>query len=94
MQLLLEKLSEAQKDMLEGTTCSLFRGSEEFQHDLHITTGLVQAVELPSDGNAVLTEGDRIYMALHNRGHRIVYVSVFNVSPAGEIFLISVHHHQ
>ncbi|KAF4540837.1 uncharacterized protein LTHEOB_779 [Lasiodiplodia theobromae] len=67
-------------------------GPEAFQHDLHITTGLVQsgqAVELPSDGNAVLTEGDRIYMALHNRGHHVVYVSVFDISPAGEICLIS-----
>lgn len=67
-------------------------GPEAFQHDLHITTGLVQsgqAVEIPSDGNAILTEGDRIYMALHNRGHHIVYVTVFDVSPAGEICLIS-----
>lgn len=86
------------KDNHAIATREIVRGAERHARGYHLLAGqrnfsmifisLLGLFRL-SDGNVVLTEGDRIYMALHNRGHRIVYVSVFDVSPAGEICLIS-----
>lgn len=44
---------------------------------------------IEQDGSGSITEGDRVYISLHNAGAGTVYVSVFDVNVAGEISLLS-----
>lgn len=49
--------------------------------------GMIRPVE--QDGSGLITVGDKVYISLHNAGRKTVYVSVFDVNTAGEIFLLS-----
>lgn len=45
--------------------------------------------EIPSDGIVSLRNGDRVIIELQNEGDNPIFVSVFNISVAGKISLVS-----
>ncbi|KAL2834588.1 caspase domain-containing protein [Aspergillus pseudoustus] len=66
----------------------------ELDHGLRIGFSTAEtegraARELSTDGTAHVDCQDRICISLNNTGNNDVYVSVFNVTAAGKIFLIS-----
>jgi hypothetical protein len=69
-------------------------GPESFEHQLEITVLRVDGEldqELPMDGRASLEEDDRIFVSLYNSGYQKVWLSVFDVSPTGEVGPMSIH---
>jgi hypothetical protein len=66
---------------------------EVLNHGLKVEFGTVHQGNsgrpIEQDGSGFITEGDRIYVSLHNTGKDIVYVSVFDVNVAGKISLLS-----
>ncbi|KAK7556334.1 hypothetical protein BKA81DRAFT_408660 [Phyllosticta paracitricarpa] len=65
-------------------------GSEALEAPVEISFGLYPGKNLPTDGSAVVSQGDKIYFTIRNRlEDDKIYVSVFNISHTGEISLIS-----
>jgi hypothetical protein len=54
-----------------------------------VTDGRPGENRLEHNGDGCLTEDDRIFIKLANRGHSTVYVSVFDINVVGTISLIS-----
>ncbi|KAL4864732.1 hypothetical protein BDV12DRAFT_200810 [Aspergillus spectabilis] len=90
-----QALSLADSISRAGHLLSLKPASEEqLDHDLEVGFSTVEtddrdARELPTDGTAHVDCLDRICISLGNKNDESIYVSVFNVTAAGRISLMS-----
>ncbi|KZL69873.1 hypothetical protein CI238_10755, partial [Colletotrichum incanum] len=60
-------------------------------HNVQLEVGRVingEARPISTDGSGILTEGDRVYVSVHNPGPNKVHVQVFSVNISGEVFLL------
>ncbi|GLA09384.1 hypothetical protein AnigIFM60653_011464 [Aspergillus niger] len=84
-----EELARGQH--LLGLNCE--SPEEWLRHGIQIEFGLVmegkKGTIIPQDGTGYLTDGDRVYINLRNEGDSAVYISLFDVSVAGNISYLS-----
>lgn len=79
------------------TRAKLFRAlapdaSERLQHNLELSFDVVVAGSrraISSSGETHVSEGEKACIWLHNKGERPLYVNIFDVNVAGEIFLLN-----